>query len=144
MAAATAVGGCAPVAAPSEAASGAVIEVIDGDTVEVAGVGRVRLIGIDTPERGECGYAEAKERLADLVTGETVTLVPGAQDDVDRYDRLLRYVEVDGLDVGEVLLDEGWAESRYDSRDGYGEHERERAYVEADAGTSVPPVCPSR
>ena len=121
---------------------GVVVDVVDGDTVDVAGVGRVRVIGIDTPERGECGYDEAARAVSALVLGETVRLVPGAQDDTDRYGRLLRYLEVDRTDVGLELLEAGLAEARYDSRDGYGEHPREDAYVRADARSD--PVCAER
>jgi micrococcal nuclease len=57
----------------------------------------------------------------------------GASDDADRYGRLLRYVDVQGRDVGLALIKEGWAVARYDSRDGYGRHPREDAYVRADS-----------
>jgi endonuclease YncB( thermonuclease family) len=114
-------------------AAGVVTRVVDGDTLEVAGVGRVRVIGIDTPERGECGYEQAAADMAALVLGERVQLVPGARDDADRYGRLLRYVEVDGADAGLALLADGLAQARYDSRDGYGEHPRELVYVRADS-----------
>lgn len=121
---------------------GVVVGVVDGDTVDVAGVGRVRVIGIDTPERGECGFDEAAEAVTALVLGQTVTLVPGAEDDTDRYGRLLRYVDVDQTDVGLRLLESGLAAARYDSRDGYGGHPREDAYVRADARSE--PVCAER
>jgi endonuclease YncB( thermonuclease family) len=114
-----------------------VVDVVDGDTLDVrASDGtqeRVRVIGIDTPERGECGYGEAAIALADLVIGRQVTLVPGARDDRDRYGRLLRYVDVESTDAGLVLVELGLAIARYDSRDGYGAHPREQAYVAADA-----------
>ena len=119
------------------------VDVIDGDTIEVDGVGRVRLVGVDTPEIGDCGYDEARDELADLVLGESVELVPGGVDDRDRYDRLLRYVYVDGRDAGLLLIEEGLAVSRYDSRDGYGEHTREREYVQADAGAVDERLCPA-
>ena len=113
--------------------SGVVTRVVDGDTVEVAGIGTIRVIGIDTPERGECGYDKASQVMATLVLDRTVTLVPGARDDVDRYDRLLRYVDVDGTDAGLQLIRRGFAIARYDSRDGYGSHTREARYIDADA-----------
>lgn len=119
------------------AAAGVVARVIDGDTVEMADGSRVRLIGIDTPESGECGYQEASDRLASLVAGRTAVLVPGAVDDTDSYGRLLRYVEIDGGDAGEVLLREGLAVPRYNSTDGYGWHPQESAYFQAAAA----PVC---
>jgi endonuclease YncB( thermonuclease family) len=120
---------------PTPSATGLVTQVVDGDTVDVAGVGRVRIIGIDTPEQGRCGYDEASRTLSSLVLGETVTLVPGAATDVDRYGRLLRYVQVDGVDVGLALLHSGRAVARYDSRDGYGEHPREQLYRDEDAAS---------
>lgn len=114
-----------------------VVNVIDGDTIDVrSGQGtqeRVRIIGIDTPERGECGYGEASEALANVVMGGQVELAPGARDDRDRYGRMLRYVDVGDLDVGLELLELGLAVARYDSRDGYGRHPREDEYVAADA-----------
>lgn len=36
------------------------VRVVDGDTVVLSGLGKVRLVGVDTPERGRPGYAEAK------------------------------------------------------------------------------------
>jgi endonuclease YncB( thermonuclease family) len=109
-----------------------VIEVVDGDTIVVAGGQRVRMIGIDTPERGQCGYYEATAALTALVGLRPVVLVGGARDDVDRYGRLLRYVEVDGVDANLEMLRNGHARARYDSRDGYGRHAREDLYVAAD------------
>jgi endonuclease YncB( thermonuclease family) len=114
-------------------AEGVVEYVVDGDTLDVTGVGRIRVIGIDTPERGECGFENASAALSALVLGERVTLVPGAVDDADRYGRLLRYVDLGAVDAGLSLIEDGWAIARYDSRDGYGRHPREDAYVTADA-----------
>ncbi len=133
------VGGSLLVRGPASGAfagsiAGVVVDVVDGDTIDVGGVGRVRIIGIDTPERDECGFETATRRLAELVLGERVVLVAGASGDVDRYGRLLRYVDVDGVDAGLVLIEEGWAVPRYDSRDGYGAHQREAGYIQAESG----------
>ncbi len=124
-----------------------VTRVVDGDTVEVSRadvVERVRLLGIDTPERGQCGFAEATALVAGLVTDREVTLVVGSSDDRDRYDRLLRFVEVtvDGavVDVGLRQLEAGLAAATYDSRTGYPPHDREDAYVAADE--AAPDACP--
>ncbi len=124
-----------------------VTQVVDGDTVEVSRDGdveRVRLLGIDTPERGQCGYDDATALVAGLVDGREVTLVVGSADDRDRYDRLLRFVEVtvDGVvvDVGLRQLEAGLAAEMYDSGTGYPRHDREDAYVAADEAT--PDVCP--
>jgi micrococcal nuclease len=93
-----------------------VISVIDGDTILVKINGQqetVRYIGIDTPEPyrdGDpaCWSKEASARNKALVEGKEVTLVSDV-DEKDRYDRLLRYVYVDGVFVNEVLLKEGHA-----------------------------------
>lgn len=106
------------------------VRIIDGDTVETS-VGTVRLIGVDTPERGECGYAQAIESAGDVVaTGDTLTLVlPEGTDDEDKHGRLLRYVETqDGVDLGLAQLEAGMATPRYDSTDGYAKHPREDQY----------------
>jgi endonuclease YncB( thermonuclease family) len=103
--------------------------VIDGDTVEMANGDRVRLIGIDTPELGDCGAEEATDQLEALVLGEYVDLVnPGSVQDTDRYDRLLRYIDLEGVDAGRTLLAEGLAVARYDGLDGYEEHPRQDTY----------------
>ena len=89
------------------------LAVVDGDTVEVTVDGvreRVRLLGIDTPERGRCGAEEATARLKDLLTPGQITVVQDPIADArDRYGRLLSYIEVDGTDVGETLVAEGYA-----------------------------------
>ena len=114
--------------------------VVDGDTVDVGSGERVRLIGIDTPEVGQCGYAEASANLSRLVQGKTVKLTAGARDDVDHYGRLLRYVDLpDGTDAGLAQIAGGFAIARYDGRDGYGYHARQEVYVSTDATT--PAVC---
>jgi len=109
-----------------------VAAVVDGDTLDLANGEQVRLIGIDAPERGACGYAEATQALEALVLDKAVGLASGAVDDRDRYGRLLRYVDVDGVDAGFALVQAGLAISRYDSRDGYGPHPREARYIAAD------------
>lgn len=108
-----------------------VSRVVDGDTLVLRSGETVRLAGIDTPERGQCGYQAATQELARLVQGKQVRLVP-SDEDRDRFGRLLRYVDVGGTDAGLRLLRSGHAVARYDSRDGYGFHPREPRYRDAD------------
>jgi endonuclease YncB( thermonuclease family) len=119
--------------------SSTVSRIIDGDTIEVTdGSGRtekVRLIGIDTPESGKCGYDESGNRLSKLILNAEVQLVTGGTDDRDRYGRLLRYVDMGDIDAGRILIEEGFAIARYDSRDGYPEHDRESGYIKIDSET---------
>lgn len=91
--------------------------VTDGDTIKVqAGskVETIRFIGIDTPEvygGAECYGKEASSRMKQLAEGKRVRLeVDPSQGDIDRYNRLLRFVFTeDGQNIGEVMLREGYA-----------------------------------
>ncbi len=123
------------VAPTTTVAALSVTSVVDGDTLDLSDGTVVRLIGIDTPESGQCGYGDATAVMAGLVTGFDITLLPGARDDVDKYGRLLRYVEANGIDVNLAMIESGRAIARYDGRDGYGEHPRQTAYVAADEAT---------
>ena len=86
-----------------------VVKVIDGDTLDVRSAQtelRVRLYGVDTPERGEACYEEATARLAALA-GDQVQLLPDARL-TDQFGRELRYVyAVDGTLIDEELVTEG-------------------------------------
>ena len=89
--------------------------VLDGDTIDVAGVGRVRLLGIDAPELAHghdtaAPFAyEAREKLAALVLHRWVRLEADAEP-ADGYNRRLAYVvREDGLFVNAALLREGLA-----------------------------------
>ena len=106
------------------------VAVIDGDTIETS-AGTVRLIGIDTPERGECGYRDASLALSQMLApGDLVVLVlPPGQRDRDRHGRLLRSAATaDGRDLGLAQIEAGHAVARYDSRDGYPAHPAEADY----------------
>ncbi len=117
---------------------GKVTYVVDGDTLDVDGV-RIRVLGIDTPERGECGYDQAKALVKQLVGGQgVVVLWNQGRQETDRYGRELGYVHRGDNDLGEVLLRFGLAKARYDSLDGYGWHERQDLYRSIDAATPDP------
>ena len=66
--------------------------VIDGDTIEAKGKNEsIRLLGINTPERGEVYYNEAKKFLEDKILKQNVTL-KFTKERYDKYDRLPAYV----------------------------------------------------
>ena len=99
--------------APVNGEIGVVTNVIDGDTIDVAIGGiqqRIRYIGMNTPERDEPCYSEARDANAGMVRGQTVTLVRDTSD-TDRFGRLLRYVYVGNLFVNGALVEQGWAEA---------------------------------
>ncbi len=72
---------------------GMVKYVIDGDTIILTNGEKVRYVGIDTPERGQCWYRQAKEFNRKLVSGKKIRLERD-KSNRDRYQRLLRYVYV--------------------------------------------------
>jgi micrococcal nuclease len=123
------------VSGPAEASGTAarVVHWVDGDTVETT-QGTVRLIGIDTPERGRCGYRAATRHAQNIApTGSRVSVGnPASVIDRDKYGRKLRYIAtLSGRDLGMAQIRDG-ARARYDSRDGYQWHRREAAYHRAD------------
>jgi len=84
--------------------------VFDGDSIEVDVDGRteeVRLLGINAPEGDECFGDESREALIGLLGEGDLVLVSGSDDDADRYDRLLRYVYVDGDNINGRTLANG-------------------------------------
>lgn len=119
--------------AASTSTKARVVRWVDGDTV-VTNTGRVRLIGIDTPEVGKCGASSATRWAGTHApAGTYVTLInPSGVDDKDRYGRKLRYVQARSLDIGLGQINHG-AKARYDSRDGYDRHPREATYRKADS-----------
>ena len=83
-----------------------VSRVIDGDTFDTPD-GRVRLFGVDTPERNERCYAEARRRLSQLA-GSRVRVEPGPRH--GDGNRLLFYVYTrNGESIEERLVQEGLA-----------------------------------
>ncbi len=93
-----------------ETSSCTVRRIVDGDTIECDEVGRVRLIGMDTPELSQEPYgALAAEALAALApVGSRVELERDVEPR-DQYGRILAYVWVDGLQVNWALVRRGWA-----------------------------------
>ncbi len=89
-----------------------VTKIIDGDTVVVSGGDHVRLIGIDTDEKNFPCFTPAKNYLEDLILGKTVILESDIED-TDQYNRLLRYVFLNEMNVNLKLIEDGLAICRY-------------------------------
>ena len=84
--------------------------VIDGDTLDLSDGARVRLYGIDTPERGEPCFTEATNRLRQLA-GATVRLESGPRA-TDSFGRRLAYAYTDiGHSIDVILIGDGLAEA---------------------------------
>jgi micrococcal nuclease len=117
----------APAAVEFPAAGGEeapLVRVVDGDTIRVRRRGEdipVRLLRIDTPERGQRGFGEATEALRRLLGRGAVRIEfehPG-REERDRYGRLLAYVHApDGRNAGVEMVRLG--HSRFYDRFGRG------------------------
>lgn len=85
---------------------------VDGDTVELAGRGKARLIGVDTPEvygGRECFGDQASQFTKREVGGKPVRFTVG-REQRDRYGRLLVYVwRADGQSLNARLVAGGYA-----------------------------------
>lgn len=99
---------------------GTIVErAVDGDTLKVrledGSSKTVRILGIDTPEtvdprkQVQCFGHEASDHMKSLATGKTVTLEAKPDEDTDKYGRLLRYVRLDGQDIGAAMIQDGYA-----------------------------------
>lgn len=91
------------------------VRVIDADTIDVGDI-RVRLHAIDAPEQDQscqtehgvdfaCG-AWASAQVADRFEGAHVRCT---QRDTDRYGRMVATCQVDGIDMGQEIVSQGWA-----------------------------------
>ena len=99
---------------PEPPANATVVEVVDGDTIVVTVGGRrdrVRILGIDTPEAGNCLAREATRETRRLALSRTVELHHDeSQRRRDRFGRRLAYVRLpDGRDLGFQLVARGLA-----------------------------------
>jgi endonuclease YncB( thermonuclease family) len=92
--------------------TGRVVRVVDGDTIWVKPDGgsrkpvKLRLLGIDAPERCQEGGAQATQALASRVEKRTVGVEVRAQDD---YRRGLARVWLDGEDINAWMVSQGMA-----------------------------------
>ena len=103
-----------------------VTKVVDGDTIWVDNNGqrmKIRMIGLDTPEvvdprkPVQCFGREASAQAKTILGGQQVYLeTDPSQDVVDKYDRTLAYVWVDGRDLFNLdMIANGYAhEYTYD------------------------------
>jgi len=83
-----------------------IVEVADGDSMELRGGDRLRLLAVDTPEKGQPLYDEATRFLRELTLNKIGRLeYAGARR--DKYGRLLAFLFVDSLFVNEQILRNG-------------------------------------
>jgi endonuclease YncB( thermonuclease family) len=87
-----------------------IARIVDGDTVQCDGIGPVRLIGVDAPERDQGAFGPAAaDALADLLPrGSTVGLEPDVTAR-DQFGRVLGYLWREGRLVNWEMVRRGWA-----------------------------------
>ena len=99
---------------PAHAEVSGQARVVDGDSLEIGGA-RIRLFGIDAPERGQscqaggdlwiCGGL-ARVRLEERISGRAVVC---EEKDRDRYGRIVAVCRAGGEDLNAWMVSEGWA-----------------------------------
>jgi micrococcal nuclease len=91
-----------------------VTRVVDGDTVVLSGLGKVRLIGVDTPEvfgRAECFGRRASAFTEHVLAPRRRVRYRLGTEERDRYDRALAYVWLpDGRLFNALLVERGYAQ----------------------------------
>jgi len=96
-----------------------ITSVIDGDTLKIKTgtlkTRKVRLIGINAPEKGECYFDESKEALIQITESEIINLEKDISG-LDKYNRLLRYIvainddpEQDNIPINYYMIRNGFA-----------------------------------
>ena len=124
----TACDGKTPARSSSSDLVGRVVKVSDGDTITILDSSKtqhkIRLHGIDAPEKKQAFGNASRKFLAGLVANREVRVAWSKR---DRYQRILGTVFVDGKDVNLEMLKVGmaWHYKKYDSTPAYAQAESE-------------------
>lgn len=125
---------------------GRVVGVSDGDTITVLddmdkGRFRVRLYGIDAPEKRQAFGNKAKQYLSSLVYGKRVSVRFSA---IDRYGRIVGRVYLSGRDISLAMLSAGyaWHYTQYDNSPEYAAAEKQARYTGGGLWVDRSPVPP--
>lgn len=125
--------------------TGKVVGVSDGDTIKVMRNGKaekVRLSGIDSPEKKQAFGNKAKQFTSDLVFGKVVKVEVS---DVDRYGRSVGEVFLpDGRSLNRELIKAGfaWWYSKYSKDESLGELEKTARFARKGLWRDPRPVPP--
>lgn len=93
--------------------AGKCVEVIDGNTIQVYGIGKVQLTQIKTPQNNEPGFSEAKKFVENKCLGKVVYLDIDDAQPKDKYGRTLAIVYTDSEDINQELIENNLAEISY-------------------------------
>lgn len=89
------------------------IKVIDGDTLLLSNNERIRLVGVNTPEKGIQGYETSKKFMEKICLNQTLNIKIDSQKPQDNYGRTLAVVCYQNKNLNQILLKEGLAEIMY-------------------------------
>ncbi|MFZ5954842.1 MAG: thermonuclease family protein [Nanoarchaeota archaeon] len=95
-----------------------VIKVIDGDTIET-NIGKIRLLGINSPEKSMPNYNEAKIFLNNLLNNETIKVETIHGNEIDKYSRILGHVYLDEVYINKEIIKNGFANLYYYEKDSH-------------------------
>ncbi len=99
-----------PHLAAADTITGRVVKVTDGDTVHVLDASqtrhKIRLQGIDAPERKQAFGKRSKQYLTDMVAGQTVEVDWNKR---DRYKRIVGKIVHQGQDINLAMVRAGLA-----------------------------------
>ena len=123
---------------------GKIVSIADGDTFTLLvnkEQTKIRLHGIDCPEKSQDFGNKAKEFLSDLVFGKVVKV---ETKDIDRYGRTIGLVTIDGKNVNEELLKAGlaWHYKYYDKNLAWAQLENEAKKAKKGLWTQPNPTPP--
>lgn len=93
--------------------AGKCVEVIDGNTIEVYGIGKVQLVQVKTPQLNKSGFSNAKKFVEDKCLGKTVYLDIDDEQPQDKYGRTLAIAYTDTDDINKELIENRLAEISY-------------------------------
>lgn len=90
--------------------SGTVIKIVDGDTFDILTQQnqtiRIRMNGIDCPEKKQDYYSVAKTKLGDYIFNKVVEIITFGK---DRYKRTIANVFVDNKNINVAMVRNGYA-----------------------------------
>jgi micrococcal nuclease len=119
--------------------TGECIYVVDGDTIDVGGIGRIIFAGIDTPEKGENSYEEAKNFTKNNLLNKTIVLNIDKLawkgkygEGKDRYNRTLAKILINNMktDFCQLIVDKGYARVYYFSPSEFPKTEKKDSFKE--------------
>lgn len=124
---------------------GQVISITDGDTFTILREGnkteKIRLYGIDCPEKGQPFGRQAKFGLSQLIFNKTVSI---EFKNLDRYKRSIAIVYCNGVNINEQMLIRGWAWhfKRYDNNPDWAKLEEKARISKQGLWVEQQPIAP--